>query len=100
MNTSKVQAWTAMNKLSRIRKASQISRRLELCVFRTTVEATIIYSSQWWTLTAAQECSLDEAYTRLLHKALNISYNDHVPSIIPRLHDPANFQQMYSKYTC
>jgi len=68
MNTRKAQAWTAMNKLSRIWKASQISHELKLRVFRTTAEATLLHGSQClWTLTAAQECSLDGTYTCLLH---------------------------------
>jgi len=61
-----------MNKLSITWKTLQISRELKLCVFRTTVEA-ILYGRQCWTLTAAQERSLDGTYIRLLRKALNIS---------------------------
>jgi len=36
---------------------------------------------QSWALTAAHEHSLDGIYTRLLCKALSISYRDHVPNV-------------------
>jgi len=49
MNTRKTQAWTAINKHLRIWKASQLSCKLKLHVFRTTVEAILLYGSQCWT---------------------------------------------------
>jgi len=70
-----------MNKLSRIWKASQISRELKLRVFRITVKATLLYGSQCWTLTAAHERSLDGTYTHPLRKAFNNSYKNYVPSV-------------------
>ena len=81
INIRKAQAWTAINKLSKIWKAPQLSRELKIHVFRTTVEAILHYGSQCWTFTVAQERSLDGTYTRLLLKALNISYKDHIPNI-------------------
>jgi len=60
----------------------RVSRELKIRVFRATVEAILLYGSQCWTFTSvAQERSLDGTYTRLLRKALNISYKDHIPNI-------------------
>jgi len=77
----KAQAWTAINKLSKIWKAPQLSRELKIRVFRATVEAILLYGSQCCTFAVAQERSLDGTYTHLLRKALNISYKDHIPNI-------------------
>jgi len=81
MNSHEAQAWTAMDKLSRVWKASQISRELKLRVFKTTLVAILLCSSQCWTLRAAQECALNGTYAYLLHKAFNVSYKDHISNV-------------------
>jgi len=81
INIRKAQAWKAINKLRRICKAPQLSRELKICIFRAAVKAILFYGSQCWTLTDAQERSLDRTYTCLLHKALSISYRDHISNI-------------------
>jgi len=45
-------------KLWRIWKVPQLNRERKPCVFRTTVEAILLYGSQCWTLTAAQHVHL------------------------------------------
>jgi len=81
INIRNSQAWTAINKLSIIWNAPQLSHELKICIFRATVKAVLLYGSQCWTLTVAQERSLDGTYTCLLRKARNISYRDHISNI-------------------
>jgi len=81
INIRKAQAWTAINKLRIIWNAPQLSRELKIRIFRATVEAILLYGSQCWTLTVAQERSLDGTFIRLLCKALNILYRDHISNI-------------------
>ena len=50
INIRKAQAWTAINKLSKIWKAPQLCRELKIRVFRATVKAILLYGSQCWTL--------------------------------------------------
>ena len=54
INIRKAQAWTAINKLSKIWKAPQLSRELKIRVFRATVETILLYGSQCWTFRGLQ----------------------------------------------
>ena len=73
----KAQAWSAASKMSNLWKAENLSKEFKTKIFRATVEPVLVYGSESWPLTAAQERSLDGTYTRLLRKALNISYQSH-----------------------
>jgi len=44
----------------------------------STVEAVLPYGCETWSLSKKQEQELDGCYTRMLRKALNISWREHV----------------------
>ena len=74
----KEKAWLACRMLWRIWKSQQLDREFKLKLFRATVESILLYGANCWTLTAAQTRSLDGTYTRLLRKALDISFANHL----------------------
>jgi len=45
------------------------------------MESVLLYGSECGTLTISQQCSLDGTYTRLLRKALNVSYLSHTTNV-------------------
>ena len=69
----RAQAFDAANKMWRVWK-SDISRNLKIRLFRVTVESVLLYGSETWCMTIWLTKRLDGAYTRLLQKALNISW--------------------------
>ena len=76
-NIRKGLAWTAVNKLERIWK-SNLSKSLKIKFFRACVESILLYNSETWTLTKALEIRVNGLYTKLLRRALNVSWKDHV----------------------
>ena len=56
---------------------SKINLPLKRRLFVATVESVLTYGSESWTLTVQQQKSLDDTYTRILRKALNISWQEH-----------------------
>lgn len=62
-------------KSNKIQKSS-MSRNLKLCFFKATVETVLLFGAVSWTLTKQLERFLDSAYTRLLHYALNVSWDN------------------------
>ena len=72
----KALAWSACNKLDKI-WMSNISRGIKIRLFIATVESVLLYGSETWTLTKTLSNRLDGCYTRLLRKALNISWRQH-----------------------
>ena len=68
-------AWTAANKMEVIWK-SRLNRSLKIQFFKSTVESVLLYGSECWTLTKSMENRLDGTYTKLLRKALNVSWRD------------------------
>ena len=75
----RAQAFDAANKMWRVWK-SDISRNLKIRLFRVTVESVLLYGSETWCMTIWLKKRLDGAYTRLLQKALNISWKLRVPN--------------------
>ena len=75
--TRKALAWRSLNKMYKIWK-SQIDEKLKLMLFKATTEAILLYGSQTWTLTVEEEKSLDGAYTRMLTKVKNVSWQDKI----------------------
>lgn len=69
-------AWAAMNSLDVFWK-SDMSRKLKVKIFRTAVESILLYGCETWTLKVAQNNTLDGTYTKLLRRALNISWKSH-----------------------
>ena len=45
-----------------------------------TVESILLYGCESWTMSVAQENSLNRTYTRMLRKALNIHWSCHTPN--------------------
>ncbi len=73
----KGQAWSAMTKMDTIWK-SNMSRKTKINYFRATAEYVLLYGCETWTLTKKLEKSIDGCYTRMLRKALNISWRQHM----------------------
>ena len=78
-NIRKGLAWSAINKLDRIWK-SELNKGLKIRFFRACVESILLYNSETWTVTQSMETKIDGLYTKLLRRALNISWRDHVPN--------------------
>ena len=70
-------AWSACNKLEKI-WISNVSRGIKIRLFLATVESVLLYGSETWTLTKSLSDRLDGCYTRLLRKALNVSWRQHL----------------------
>ena len=64
-------AWSALNKLTPIRK-SNLDVFIKRELFRATIESVLTYSPQARTLTKSLENKLNGAYTRVLRAALNV----------------------------
>ena len=75
----RAQTFDAANKMWRVWK-SDIFRNLKIRLFRVTVESVLLYGSETWCMTIWLKKRLDGAYTRLLQKALNISWKLKVPN--------------------
>ena len=72
--TRKAQAWRALNEMNKI-WSSTMSADLKRRFFTATVESILLYGCETWTVTKAQEKSLDGTYTRMLRKVLNIHWS-------------------------
>jgi len=57
---------------------SNRSRTLKIRLLISTVEAVLLYGCETWSLSKKQEQELGGCYTRMLRKALNISWREHV----------------------
>ena len=77
IKTRKAAAWRACNNLDKI-WSSKLSRSFKLRVFTATVESVLTYGCEAWTLTPRISKALDGCYTRMLRKALNISWKQHI----------------------
>ena len=71
ISTRKALAWRSINKLDKIWK-SNIDEKLKIMLFRATTETILLYGCQTWSLTVAEEKSLNGTYTRMLRKVKNI----------------------------
>jgi len=70
-------AWTACNKMDQIWK-SNLNKTLKIRLLPSTVEAVLLYGCETWSLSKKQEQELDGCDTKMLRKALNISWREHV----------------------
>ena len=85
----KGKAWGALHRLKDIWK-SKLSKSLKIRLFIAACESVLLYGSETWTLTKAQEKNLDGTYTKMLRMVLGISWKDKVSNItlygcLPRL---------------
>ncbi|XP_035664112.1 uncharacterized protein LOC118407702 [Branchiostoma floridae] len=75
MKVRRALAWNALHSMRRVWQsgmADDLKRRL----FVSTVECVLLYGSETWTLTVQDERALDGMYTRMLRRALNVSWED------------------------
>ena len=54
---------------------------LAVYTFKETVESVLLYGSESWTLTVADEKALDGMYTRMLRVALDVSWEEHMRNV-------------------
>jgi len=57
---------------------SNLNRTLKIRLQTSTVEAVLLYGCKTWSLSKMQEHELDGCCTRMLRKALNLSWREHV----------------------
>ena len=87
----KAKAWAALHRLKNIWK-SKLSKNLKIRLFIAACESVLLYGSEAWTLTRAQEKSLDGTYTKMLRMVLGVTWKDKVSNEVlygrlPRLSD-------------
>ena len=75
----KTQASAVIRKLNNIWK-SDLTRKLKINFFRSTVESILLYGAETWTITITTNSEIDGTYTRLLRHALSINWRQHVTS--------------------
>lgn len=73
----KAKAWAAIHKLKNIWK-SELSKKLKIRLFIAACESVLLYGAETWTLTRAQEKSLNGTYTKMLRMVLGVSWKDKV----------------------
>ena len=76
MSVRKALAWKALNSMDKIWK-SCMRTELKKKFFTATVESILLYGCEAWSLTEAEEKSLDGTYTRMLRKATNVHWSSH-----------------------
>ena len=76
IDTRLTKSWTAIDKLSVIRK-SDLTDRMKRSFFQTAVMSILLYGCTTWTLTKRLEKKLDGNYTRMLRAILNKSWRQH-----------------------
>ena len=94
----RAKAWNALNSMSKVWR-SPMNQDTKRRLFVSTVESVLLYGCETWTLTQADEKSLDGLYTRLLRRALDVSWEEHVRNVdlygsLPRLSDKIRKRRM------
>ena len=84
---------------------SKLSKSLKIRLFIATCESVLLYGSETWTLTKAQEKSLDGTYTKMLRMVLGISWKDKVSNItlydsLPRLSNKLRSRRLKMAGNC
>lgn len=73
-------AWAAANSLSKVWKAP-LRRQTKIRVLRATVESVFLYGCESWALTATLKQKVHGTYTRLLRKALDVPWQQHMTNV-------------------
>ena len=73
----KALAWKALNGMDQI-WTSNMRTDLKKKFFIATVESILLYGCEAWSLTEANEKSLNGTYTRMLRKAVNVHWSAHM----------------------
>ena len=76
IDTRLKKAWTAIDRLSIIRK-SDLTDKIKRSFFQAAVVSILLYGCTAWTLTKLLEKKLDVNYTRMLRAILNKSWRQH-----------------------
>ena len=76
IDTRLMKAWTAINKLSIIRK-SDLTDKMKRSFFQAAVVSILLYGCTTWMLTKRLEKKLDSNYTRMVQAILNKSWRQH-----------------------
>ena len=76
IETRLTKAWTAINRLSIIRK-SDLTDKMKRSFFQAAVTSILLYGCTTWTLIKRLEKKLDGNYTRMLRAILNKSWQQH-----------------------
>ena len=76
VSVRKALAWRALNSMVSV-WTSNMRTELKKKFFISTVESILLYGCEAWSLTAAEEKSLDGTYTRMLRKATNVHWSSH-----------------------
>ena len=76
IDTRLTKAWTAIDKLSIIRK-SDLTDKIKRSFFQAAVVSILLYGCTTWTLTKRLEKTQDGNYTRMLRAILNKSRRQH-----------------------
>ena len=71
----KGKTWAALHRLKNIWK-SKLSRKLKIRLFIAACESVLLYGSEAWTMTKAQEKSLDGTNTKMVRMVLGLSWKD------------------------
>jgi hypothetical protein len=71
-------SWGTVLSLKKIWKSSDVSEQTKIHLFRTLVEAVLLYGSETWTLTKGLEQRLNSNYTKMIRCILGIRYTEHV----------------------
>ena len=77
ISVRKALAWQSLNKMKNVWK-SNLADSIKLQLFRATAETILLYGSTTWSLSKADEKSLDGTYTRMLRMVKNVSWKDKV----------------------
>ena len=75
-NTQLAKAWTAIDRLSVIRK-SDLTDKIKRSFFQAAVVSILLYGCTTWMLTKCIEKKYDDNYTRMLRAILNQSWRQH-----------------------
>ena len=76
IDTRLTKVWTAIDKLSIIRK-SDLADKMKRSFFQAAVVSILLYGCTTWTLTKRLEKKLDGNYTRMLRAILNKPWRQH-----------------------
>ena len=77
IDTQLTKAWTAIDRLSIIRK-SDLPDKMKCSFFQAAVVSILLYGCTTWTVTKRLEKKLDGNYTRMLRAILNKSWQQHL----------------------
>ena len=80
LQTRIARAWHATDRLWRVWK-SGIDIELKRRFFNTAITPILLHGGECWPLRVHDEEQLDGAFTRLLRKALNVSWRAHTPNV-------------------